>query len=82
MSGSQNVNHVWKAAHLTNQPQQPTGISFQMDNMTFSHHMASVNGIQLHYVIGGHGVCCCRPIEYTTQLVKLFVKPMEYLDRS
>ena len=23
--------------------------------MTFSHHMASVNGIQLHYVIGGHG---------------------------
>ena len=27
----------------------------QMDNMTFSHHTASVNGIQLHYVIGGHG---------------------------
>ncbi len=26
-----------------------------MDNMTFSHHTASVNGIQLHYVIGGHG---------------------------
>ena len=23
--------------------------------MTFSHHTASVNGIQLHYVIGGHG---------------------------
>jgi pimeloyl-ACP methyl ester carboxylesterase len=37
--------------------QQPTleGTSFQIDNMTFSHHMASVNGIQLHYVIGGHG---------------------------
>jgi len=35
------------------QQQQPTleGISFQIDNMTFSHHMASVNGIQLHYVI-------------------------------
>ena len=35
--------------------QQPNGTSFQIDNMTFSHHMASVNGIQLHYVIGGHG---------------------------
>ena len=23
--------------------------------MTFSHRTASVNGIQLHYVIGGHG---------------------------
>jgi pimeloyl-ACP methyl ester carboxylesterase len=35
--------------------QQPTleGISFQIDNMTFSHHTASVNGIQMHYVIGG-----------------------------
>jgi hypothetical protein len=29
------------------------GISFQIDNVTFSHHMASVNGIQMHYVIGG-----------------------------
>ena len=26
-----------------------------MDNMTFSHHTSSVNGIQMHYVIGGHG---------------------------
>jgi pimeloyl-ACP methyl ester carboxylesterase len=24
-------------------------------HVTFSHHMASVNGIQLHYVIGGQG---------------------------
>ena len=31
------------------------GISFDIDNVTFSHHMATVNGIQLHYVIGGHG---------------------------
>jgi pimeloyl-ACP methyl ester carboxylesterase len=31
------------------------GISFQIDNVTFSHHMATVNGIQMHYVIGGHG---------------------------
>jgi len=30
-------------------------ISFVIDNVTFSHHMASVNDIQLHYVIGGHG---------------------------
>ena len=24
-----------------------------MDNVTFSHHTAPVNGIQMHYVIGG-----------------------------
>src|SRR5919112_1284325 len=43
--------------HTAMAEQQPTleGISFQIDNMTFSHHMASVNGIQLHYVIGGQG---------------------------
>ena len=37
--------------------QQPNllGISFDIDNVTFYHHMASVNGIQLHYVIGGQG---------------------------
>ena len=39
---------------LTNQ-QQPTGISFRTDNTTFYHHMAVVNGVQIHYVIGGHG---------------------------
>src|SRR6476661_8129595 len=27
------------------------GISFQIDNVTFTHHMATVNGIQLHYVM-------------------------------
>src|SRR6478672_117578 len=31
------------------------GISFQLGNVTFSHDTASVNGITLHYVIGGHG---------------------------
>ena len=31
------------------------GISFQIDNMTFSHHTANVNGIQMHYIIGGKG---------------------------
>jgi pimeloyl-ACP methyl ester carboxylesterase len=30
-------------------------LSFDIDNVTFSHHMASVNGIQLHYVRGGQG---------------------------
>ena len=30
-------------------------LSFKIDNMTFSHHTASVNGIQMHYVIGGKG---------------------------
>src|SRR5215208_3945753 len=37
------------------QQQVLEGISFQIDNVTFSHHMASVNGIQMHYVIGGQG---------------------------
>ena len=47
-----NQNHTAMA-----QQQQPTleGISFQIDNMTFSHNTASVNGIQLHYVMGGQG---------------------------
>jgi pimeloyl-ACP methyl ester carboxylesterase len=31
------------------------GNSFEIDNMTFSHRTASVNGIQLHYVMGGKG---------------------------
>jgi pimeloyl-ACP methyl ester carboxylesterase len=31
------------------------GISFQIGNVTFLHHTASVNGIQIHYVLGGHG---------------------------
>ena len=31
------------------------GISFEIDNVTFSHHMATVNGIQMHYVMGGEG---------------------------
>src|SRR5215510_7308428 len=38
--------------------QQPFSedFSFDIDNITFSHHMASVNGIQIHYVIGGQGM--------------------------
>jgi hypothetical protein len=30
-------------------------ISFEIDNVTFSHHTTSVSGIQMHYVIGGQG---------------------------
>jgi hypothetical protein len=30
-------------------------LSFEIDNVTFSHHTASVNGIKMHYVIGGEG---------------------------
>src|SRR5918995_1417420 len=37
------------------QQQHLEGKSFQIDNMTFSHNTAPVNGIQLHYVIGGQG---------------------------
>lgn len=37
--------------------QQPylSGTSFDIDNVTFSHHTATVNGIQMHYVVGGQG---------------------------
>ena len=31
------------------------GISFHLGNVTFSHHTTSVNGIQMHYVMGGKG---------------------------
>ena len=37
------------------QQQLLEGISFQIDNVTFTHHMASVNRIQMHYVLGGEG---------------------------
>ena len=37
------------------QPPFNEDVSFDIDNVTFSHHTASVNGIQLHYVIGGKG---------------------------
>jgi pimeloyl-ACP methyl ester carboxylesterase len=43
---------------IAEQHQQPAfneDISFNINNVTFSHHMASVNGIQLHYVTGGQG---------------------------
>jgi pimeloyl-ACP methyl ester carboxylesterase len=37
------------------QQQLLEGVSFQIDDVTFTHHMASVNGIQMHYVMGGQG---------------------------
>src|SRR5215831_6931049 len=51
-----NLNHSVMAQVQQQQQQlQASGNSFQMGNMTFSHNMASVNGIKLHYVTGGHG---------------------------
>jgi alpha-beta hydrolase superfamily lysophospholipase len=46
---NQNHNAIAQGQQLLN------GNSFQMDNMIFSHRTASVNDVQLHYVIGGHG---------------------------
>ena len=31
------------------------GLVYDIDGIPFSHHMATVNGIQMHYVIGGQG---------------------------
>ena len=44
-------------ANFTSTEQQllTEGNSFEIDNVTFSHHSATVNGIQLHYVMGGEG---------------------------
>ena len=41
----------------SNLKQQPNfqGLLFEIDGVPFSHHMATVNGIQMHYVIGGQG---------------------------
>jgi hypothetical protein len=50
----QGMQNNQTSSSLTKQ-QLLNGTSFQIGNMTFSHRMASVNGIQLHYVIGGHG---------------------------
>jgi len=52
-----NAQQQQPQANLTSTEQQHLldGISFQIDNVTFTHHMATVNGIQLHYVMGGKG---------------------------
>src|SRR5437763_14013838 len=55
LGSQQSSNHTISHAKQLQQPFVSKGISFDIDNMTFSHHMASVNGVQIHYVIGGHG---------------------------
>src|SRR6188472_2652015 len=55
LGSQQNSNQTISPAKQQ-QPFVSKGISFDIDNVTFSHHMASVNGgVQIHYVIGGHG---------------------------
>jgi pimeloyl-ACP methyl ester carboxylesterase len=50
-----NQNHTAIAQQPQEQALASKDISFDIDNVTFSHHTATVNGIQLHYAIGGHG---------------------------
>jgi pimeloyl-ACP methyl ester carboxylesterase len=52
---SQSSNQTISQAKQQQHPFVSKDISFDIDNMTFSHHMASVNGVQIHYVIGGQG---------------------------
>ena len=57
LSGTAFAQPQQPQANFTSVEQQQLidGISFEIDNVTFSHHTASVNGIQMHYVIGGQG---------------------------
>ena len=54
---SLNLGHTATAQQQPQQQQTNTlnGTAFRIDNITFSHHLAIVNGIQMHYVIGGQG---------------------------
>ena len=52
----QGLQNNQTSSSYTSKQQQHSGVAFDIDNMTFSHHTTSVNGIQLHYVIGGHGL--------------------------
>jgi pimeloyl-ACP methyl ester carboxylesterase len=54
LGSQQSSNQTISPAKQEQQPFVSKGISFDIDNVTFSHHMASVNGgVQIHYVIGG-----------------------------
>ena len=53
--GNVTGDKLWGNFSSDEQQQLMDGISFKIDDVTFSHHTASVNGIQLHYVIGGQG---------------------------
>jgi hypothetical protein len=56
LGSQQSSNQTISHAKQLQQPFETKGISFDIDNVTFSHHMTSVNGgVQIHYVIGGHG---------------------------
>jgi hypothetical protein len=51
----QQPRSVKQTSSLLKQQPNLLGVSFRIDNMTFFHHMGTVNGIQMHYVIGGQG---------------------------
>jgi hypothetical protein len=55
MAQQQQQSQVNQTSSSLLKQQRLDSISFQIDNVTFSHHMASVNGIQTHYVMGGQG---------------------------
>jgi pimeloyl-ACP methyl ester carboxylesterase len=55
MAQQQQQSQVNQTPSVLKQQPNLLGISFDIENVTFSHHTASVNGIQMHYVIGGQG---------------------------
>ena len=57
LSNSTSAGQPQSQSNFTSAEQQllTEGNSFEIDNVTFSHHTATINGIQLHYVIGGKG---------------------------
>src|SRR6476620_3652286 len=50
-----NLGYINVGFASTDNPKNLSGTFFEIDNKTFSHNMASVNGIQIHYVMGGQG---------------------------
>ena len=55
VSAQQQLSEVNQSySNLKHQPNFQ-GLVFDIDGIPFSHHMATVNGIQMHYVIGGQG---------------------------
>lgn len=49
------VNQTASSSSSLNQQQLLQGTSFQIENMTFTHRLAFVNGVYIHYVMGGKG---------------------------
>lgn len=55
VSAQQQLSEVNQSySNLKHQPNFQ-GLVFDIDGIPFSHHMTTVNGIQMHYVIGGQG---------------------------